>query len=72
MTDLIRDAVSDRIKSRGMTRAEAAELAGLPRQYVTDLLKGRKGLVPRNWARLLDALDLELVVRPKRRGDRRE
>lgn len=68
MTDLIRDAVSDRIKTRGMTRTEAAELAGLPRQYVTDLLKGRKGLLPKNWGRLLDALDLELVIRPKRRG----
>ncbi len=72
MTDLVRDGVSEHIKTRGMTRTGAAELAGLPRQYVTDLLKGRKGLLPKNWALLLDALDLELVVRPKRRDDRRE
>jgi plasmid maintenance system antidote protein VapI len=70
MTDLIRDAVSDHIKTHGMTRTEAAAAAGLPRQYVTDLLKGRKGTLPKNWARLLDSLGLELVVRPKRRGSR--
>jgi ABC-type Fe3+ transport system substrate-binding protein len=50
-----------------MTRTEAAAAAGLPRQYVTDLLKGRKGEIPKSWARLLDALDLEVVVRPKRK-----
>jgi DNA transposition AAA+ family ATPase len=67
MTDFIRKAVGERIEARRMTRTEAAAAAGMSAQYLGDLLGGRKGEIPKSWARLLDALNLEVVVRPKRK-----
>lgn len=65
MNDAIRAYVETELQRRNLTRTEAAVKADLSRQYVTDMLNGRKGEVPESWQRLLDALNLELFVRPK-------
>ncbi len=67
MTDSIRNAVKKQLKKRGMSHKDAAAAAVLSPQYLTDLLSGRRGNLPKNWVRLLDALGLELTVRPKKR-----
>jgi predicted transcriptional regulator len=65
MTDEIRREIEFVLKSRNLTRSEVAKSANLTRQYLTDMLKGRKGNVPESWLQLLDALNLELCVREK-------
>ena len=65
MNDAIRASVEKELEHRDLSRSEVAIRANLTRQYVTDMLNGRKGGVPESWQRLLDALDLELYVRPK-------
>lgn len=67
MNDLVRLYVERELQRKNLSRTEVAVRADLSRQYVTDMLNGRKGEVPESWQRLLDALDLELYVRPKGR-----
>lgn len=66
----VRDAVQQRLEARKMTRTEAAAAAGMSRQYLQDMMTLTKATTPKSWVRLLDVLGLELVVRPKRRGNR--
>ena len=68
MTDSIRATVKREIKKRGLTYKTAAAAAVLAPEYLGDMLSGRKGNLPKSWAKLLDMLGLEVVVRPKRRG----
>jgi hypothetical protein len=67
MNKAVRNAVQEHLDARKMTRTEAAAAAGMTRQYLQDMMTLRKATVPRSWARLLDVLDLEVVVRPKRK-----
>lgn len=50
---------------RNMKRSELAAQCGLSRQYVSDALNGKVGFAPPGWLKMLDALGLELAVRPK-------
>ena len=59
--------VDEALKTRGKTRAELARDLGISRQQVTRTLNNTALINPRSehWSAILDALDLELVVRPK-------
>lgn len=68
MNDEIRAAVGGRLDARHMSRADLARAIGKHPNAVTRALNGLKdgGQVPPIWAAMLDALDLELTVQPRK------
>ncbi|WP_150769266.1 helix-turn-helix transcriptional regulator [Pseudomonas fluorescens] len=50
--------------SRGLTQAQLAELAGLPRQKIIAVEKGTLSVAMAAYARVLGALDCEFTVVP--------
>lgn len=65
VNERIRQAVRVELARRDTNQAQLAEQVGVSRQYVNNLMRARAGNVPEVWQRILDALDLELVVQPK-------
>lgn len=65
MTDNIRKTVREVMTEKGITQVDLAELVSMERPNVTRILAGRSGKIPDGWQKILDALNLELVVRPK-------
>ncbi|HKI56909.1 MAG TPA: helix-turn-helix transcriptional regulator [Trueperaceae bacterium] len=65
MTERIRRAVRLALKDRGQLQVELAREISITPQYLSDLLRGAAGHMPGAWQKVLDALDLELVVLPK-------
>ena len=64
----IRAAVDARLKEKGMSRADLARAVGAQPNNVTRALNdtgGRGGSIPKLWADILTALDLELTARPR-------
>ena len=64
----IRAAVDARLKEKGMSRADLARAVTAQPNHITRALNdtgGRGGSVPKLWADMLQALDLELTVRPR-------
>ena len=61
----IMDAVRERMREKGMSQAEVAELIGRYQSNIADMLAGRRGQVPSLLLETLEQLGLELVVRPK-------
>ncbi|NTY02072.1 XRE family transcriptional regulator [Deinococcus sp. JMULE3] len=66
MNEQVREAVKQAMAARDMSQGELARQTGLVRPAVSKLLNGTVGKVPDNWQRILDLLDLELVVQPKK------
>ncbi|WP_293909692.1 helix-turn-helix domain-containing protein [Deinococcus sp.] len=63
----IRAAVDARLKEKGMSRADLARAIEAQPNNITRALNdtgGRGGSVPKLWADILDALDLELIAQP--------
>jgi transcriptional regulator with XRE-family HTH domain len=50
---------------RALSQSELAERSGLHRTYVSGLESGRSTEAMRNLVRTANALDLEIVIRPK-------
>lgn len=67
MNGAIRAKVRKRISEQGKTQTAIAQEIGVQRQYLGRMLNEQVGDVPPSWDRLLNALDLELVVQPKGR-----
>lgn len=65
MNSEIREAVTQRMKERGITRYQMAQDLGMEPPNVSRLLNGRSGKVPESWQAILDYLGLELCVREK-------
>ncbi len=65
VNDSIRQAVRVELAKRDQKQIQLAERVGVTRQYLNDVLRGKSALVPAVWQRILDDLDLELVVRLK-------
>jgi ribosome-binding protein aMBF1 (putative translation factor) len=63
VNDDIRRAVRIELARRDDKQARLAERIGVTRQYLNDVLRGKAGNVPAVWQKILDELDLELVVR---------
>jgi plasmid maintenance system antidote protein VapI len=49
----------------GKTQTQLAESLGMSRSSLSNILTGDRGLLTGSAVRILDALGLELVVRPK-------
>lgn len=67
MNDEIRKQVDERLKEKGLTRADLARATNRTPQEITRALNGGKGgagKVPDLWQAILDALDLRLTVEP--------
>jgi transcriptional regulator with XRE-family HTH domain len=65
MTEHIRDEVRVAMVRRHVTQGEIAERLGISRQHLSAMLSGRRSRLPDAWEKLLDELDLELVVRQR-------
>lgn len=68
MTDDIRRAVRIELAKKDYSQADLARELGMAPQYLSDIMRGRVGKIPAAWQRILDALDLELVARPRGEG----
>ena len=68
VNDKVRQAVRIELARRDSNQAKLADRIGVSRQYVSDVMRGKAGRVPAVWQKILDDLDLEVVVRPKERS----
>lgn len=68
MNDEIRAAVQARLEQKHLSRSDLARLIGKHPNAVTRALNGLPdgGKVPPIWAAILEALDLDLTVSPKK------
>jgi transcriptional regulator with XRE-family HTH domain len=53
---------------RGLSQAELAERSGLHRTYLSSVENGSTTEALRNLMRVLNLLDLDVVIRPRRRA----
>ena len=67
VTDELRAELRAELARRRIKHKDLAAELGMSRTYLSNLLNGQRGQLTDKWQRLLDHLDLELVVRPKRR-----
>lgn len=65
MTGHIREEVRVAMVRQHVTQGELAERLGITRQHLSAMLTGRRSRLPDAWAKVLDELGLELVVRAK-------
>ncbi len=68
VNDRIRQAIRIELARRDAKQSRLAESIGVSRQFLNNVLRGKAGNVPDVWQKILDELDLELVVRPKGDG----
>ena len=64
MTDDLRLQLRQHLATQGLSQAELGARIGTDRHTISRALAGN-GAVPPIWQRMLDALGLELVLRPK-------
>lgn len=65
VNERIREAVRVELARRASNQAQLADKVGVSKQYISDVMRARAGNVPAVWQRILDELDLDLVVVPK-------
>jgi predicted XRE-type DNA-binding protein len=65
VNDRIRSDVKELLKQRGLTQQQLADMTGIERPNINAMLSGKVGKMPDRWEKLLDALGLEVVIRPK-------
>lgn len=65
MNAAIREAVRKRMKDLNVTQVALGAQVGMAQPNIQRLLAGRVAPVPDSWQKVLDALNLELVVVPK-------
>ena len=64
----LRVAIQEAIWKRSIPQAELARQIGLSPARVSRFLKGERGLSLESIDKLMDALGLEIVIRPRKRG----
>lgn len=69
MTDRFREEVLAEMERRHISQRQLAEMAHMSPQYLWDMLSGRRSNLPARWQDVLDALDLEVVVRRRGSGE---
>lgn len=74
VNDDIRAQFLAQLKEKNISQAELARQLGVPRQHVSRALTGEnpQGKMPPIWAKMLEALNLELTVKPKADAPERE
>ena len=65
MTDDIRADLRAILARRRIKQTDLARELGTSRTYLSNLLNGQRGQLSPVWEKLLDHLDLDLVVRPR-------
>ncbi|CAN5898108.1 hypothetical protein BH24DEI2_BH24DEI2_03710 [soil metagenome] len=61
----IRAEIAKALSRKGMSQTDLAKQVGVKPQSIYPVLKGKRGKQPTSLLNILDALDLELVVRPR-------
>ncbi|SEI65814.1 hypothetical protein SAMN04488058_101261 [Deinococcus reticulitermitis] len=64
----IRSSLETARLSKGLTHAALAQQLGVKPPSVTAVLTRKRGLIPQSLLDVVEALDLELVLRPKGQG----
>ena len=64
----LRSAVQEAIWARGVQQAELARGVGMSQAAISRFLRGERFLSPEAIDRILDAVGLEVVIRPRKRG----
>lgn len=64
MTGQAREEVRVALARRNMNQADLARELGMQRQYVSGLLRGDIGKIPKSWQKILTHLGLKMVVVP--------
>jgi predicted XRE-type DNA-binding protein len=67
MNQGIRERILKELKTREISQYKMAQDLDIPQPSVSRLLKGRSGKIPESWQAILDYLDLELTVTPKKK-----
>lgn len=65
MTDAIREAIRVELARRNDKPGHLADRVGVSRQFMSAVMNGKAGNLPQVWAKMLDDLGLELVVRAR-------
>lgn len=65
MTDHIREEVRVLLVRNRMSQKELARRAGISRSHLSEMLAGRRGHIPSGWEHVLEALGMELTIRPR-------
>lgn len=65
MNDQVREAIRVQLAKKDITQAELARKAGVSKQYIHKLIRGKTGNPSESWSKVFDILDLELVAKPK-------
>ena len=65
MTDEIRKQIKQTLAEKKMSQVELARLSGIREDYVSKILRGDRIGVPKDFAMILDVLDVKLNVIPK-------
>jgi transcriptional regulator with XRE-family HTH domain len=70
VTDELRADLRAELARRRIKQADLVRELGISRTHLSNLLNGQRGQLAPSWQKLLDYLDLELVVRPRGRTRR--
>ena len=65
MNEQVRRQIKLRMKERGLTQARLGELIGMAQPNVQRLLSGGVAGMTEGWQKVLDVLELEVVVQDK-------
>jgi transcriptional regulator with XRE-family HTH domain len=66
MAEQLRTVVQEALWTRGMEQAELARDAGISQATVSRFIRGERFLSPEGIDKVLDALGLEVTIRPRR------
>ncbi|CAN5694217.1 hypothetical protein BH23DEI1_BH23DEI1_05010 [soil metagenome] len=67
MTDEVRAELRAELARRRLKQKDLADELGMSSTYLSNMLNGQRGQLSIKWQRLLDYLDLELTLTPRRR-----
>jgi transcriptional regulator with XRE-family HTH domain len=65
----LRQEIERHMRRERITQAELARRLGMSPQYLSDVLTGRRSRLPRSLEKVLEALELEIELRPQARSE---
>lgn len=69
IAERLRVAIQEEIWKQGFQQAELARRVGMSEAQISRFLKGERGLSLESIDKLMDVLGLEIVIRPRKRGE---
>ena len=70
MNDQIRKVVSIELAKRGMNQADLADKLNISKQHLSRMVMGKSSGLPKTWEKVLDELELNLLVVPRSKLER--